>query len=295
MKSNKTKLHHLKPIFVAVLTLLPGLSGPCLLAQTPHSALVTLVSSDFEVDADGWRGTNDVGGQQALARHAGGATPNSLGYISVSENQGDGDTMFFAAPAKYLGDKRAAYNGRLRFQFKQSATTSLSGLNRLVLLGSGNLILSFDLASFPGTNWQTFEIPLNENAGWHVVPYGSLGTSNQRATRDDFLAVLPALDRLWIKAEWSTHNFDQSDLDDVALLGWPSGPTPPVVSSATYAGVMIAGAVGASYRIEYRDSLTSSSGWQKLADVVLPSSPHLFIDESSPGASQRFYRTVLNP
>jgi len=246
------------------------------------SALVTLAASDFEVNADGWHGTNTMNGPETLTYNTGGATSNSVGYISVSESQGGSGSMF-------LGDQRAAYNGLLRFSHKQSATSQDWGGGNFVRLGSSNLLLSFSLSATPPTTWQFREIPLNENVGWLNV------TSNRFATQADFVAVLRSLDRLWIRAEFSYQSFDRSDLDDFELLGQPSGPLQPGLVAATFAGITIEGAVGRSYEIQYRTVLDGVESWQHLADVVLPCSPYLFIDETSPTGARRFYRAVLNP
>lgn len=272
-------------VLAAAIVLLASTASRALFAQTP---LVTLASSDFEMNAEGWQGTNTANGRETLTYKTGGASSNSVGYISVNETSGDGQVMYFAAPAKFLGDKRAAYHGLLRFNLKQSAADSSGPVRNFVYLGATNLLLAFGLYSTPGTNWASFEVPLNENVGWFNV------TSNRLATQEDFCTVFRAVKKLWICAEYSTHNSDGSDLDDVVLLGQPSGPVQPILAAGTYAGITIDGAVGSSYRIEYRESLDSSDKWQKMADIVLPASPYLFVDPSSPSASRRFYRAALN-
>ncbi len=57
--------------------------------------------------------------------------------------------MYFAAPAKFLGDQRAAYNGFLRFAHRQDATSQQTGGGNFVLLGSTNLLLAFSLRGVP--------------------------------------------------------------------------------------------------------------------------------------------------
>jgi len=265
-----------------LLLLVPPISLPLLGQST--SPPVILAASTFEAGADGWFGTNNLNGQEALAV--------AQGYISVSETTGDGALMFLVAPQKFLGDQRRAYNGSLSFRLRQSATSELTAANRFVVLGSGNAVLSFDLALVPGTNWQTFEIPLNEHVGWHKML--DLGTSDQRAAREDFLTVLHSLDRLWIRGEYSGHNADRTDLADVKLRGQTSGPLRPTLAVGTYAGITIDGAVGSSYRIEYKAALDPGENWQKLDDVVLPFTPYLFVDQTSPRGAQRFYRAVSN-
>jgi hypothetical protein len=66
------------------------------------------------------------------------------------------------------------------------------------------------------------------------------------------------------------------------------------LSIALYAGLTINGQVGGNYRIDYLDALASTSIWQPLTNIVLPSSPYLFIDTRSV-VQQRYYRSVLLP
>jgi hypothetical protein len=65
-----------------------------------------------------------------------------------------------------------------------------------------------------------------------------------------------------------------------------------LLSLNMYAGLMIAGEVGATYQIDYRNNVAGSN-WTTLTNLVLPSNPFLFIDSNSPYYSQRFYRAVL--
>lgn len=60
-----------------------------------------------------------------------------------------------------------------------------------------------------------------------------------------------------------------------------------------YAGLTIVGQVGGNYEIDYWNDLSSS--YTVLANIVLPSSPYLFIDTNSPNFTKRFYRAVLLP
>jgi hypothetical protein len=58
--------------------------------------------------------------------------------------------------------------------------------------------------------------------------------------------------------------------------------------------IAIEGAIGSRYRLERSSSLGSSS-WTTLTTLLLPSSPYIYQDTSSPGARQRFYRAVFVP
>jgi hypothetical protein len=62
----------------------------------------------------------------------------------------------------------------------------------------------------------------------------------------------------------------------------------------SYAGIEILGLVGRTYRVE----ATPASGpvnWQTLTNLVLPTSPYIWIDFGSPAAGQRIYRAAELP
>ncbi|MBN2506202.1 MAG: PD40 domain-containing protein [Verrucomicrobia bacterium] len=59
------------------------------------------------------------------------------------------------------------------------------------------------------------------------------------------------------------------------------------------AALEISGVAGATYRIQYMPDMNHPSDWMTLTDVVLPSSPYLWVDRQSHGQPSRFYRAVL--
>ena len=59
---------------------------------------------------------------------------------------------------------------------------------------------------------------------------------------------------------------------------------------ATYPGVTINGTAGATYQIQYTTNLNSA--WLPLTNFMLPHSPYVWVDTSSPVVGQRFYRSV---
>jgi N-acetylneuraminic acid mutarotase len=74
-----------------------------------------------------------------------------------------------------------------------------------------------------------------------------------------------------------------------------SAATLSFLSLNTYAGLIIVGKVGGNYEIDYRTNLNSGS-WTTLTNILLPSSPYLFIDTNQPAnTGQRFYRALLLP
>jgi len=52
----------------------------------------------------------------------------------------------------------------------------------------------------------------------------------------------------------------------------------------------IAGPTNLTYRIDYRSSLATN--WLTIADIQIPASPYTYVDLSSRGQQQRFYRVV---
>lgn len=64
----------------------------------------------------------------------------------------------------------------------------------------------------------------------------------------------------------------------------------------TYAGTILAGAVGREFRVDYADVVNvGTTNWLTLTNVTLPFSPYLVIDPTSPGRTQRYYRAVPLP
>ncbi len=73
-----------------------------------------------------------------------------------------------------------------------------------------------------------------------------------------------------------------------------SAATLSLLNLNMFAGLTIVGQLGGNYQIDYRNNLNNTN-WFNLTNVVLPSSPYLFIDTASPQYPQRFYRAVLVP
>ncbi len=84
----------------------------------------------------------------------------------------------------------------------------------------------------------------------------------------------------------------------VAVVTTPGGSVSSTAVSLTvtdlamYAGVAVAGPIGTQYEIQYTTSLSGTPVWTPLETITLSTSPTLYIDQSSPGQTQRFYRAV---
>jgi len=66
------------------------------------------------------------------------------------------------------------------------------------------------------------------------------------------------------------------------------------LSVNVYAGLTLRGPVGGTFRIDCLNDLNNTN-WTTLTNIVLPNSPYLFIDTSSPSFLRRFYRAVWLP
>jgi formylglycine-generating enzyme required for sulfatase activity len=64
-----------------------------------------------------------------------------------------------------------------------------------------------------------------------------------------------------------------------------------ITQQDSYPGLTITGTVGATYPIQYVNAVSNvNSTWITLTNLVLPSSPYLFLDTSAPNVQKRFYR-----
>lgn len=68
----------------------------------------------------------------------------------------------------------------------------------------------------------------------------------------------------------------------------------PALGLQMYPGLTVTGEVGSVYSIEYVTDLAQANGWQCLDFIRLPSTNHLWIDQTAPPGTRRFYRAVLD-
>lgn len=166
---------------------------------------LTLVGSDFESGAEGWKASN---GLSARSWVAAGGMPG--GYVQATDN-GQGTVWFFEAPAAFLGDRSDAVGGTLSFWLKVS-TLALPMRSEWadVRIGGGGIELALDAGDSPGLDWTYYSVLLAPGA-WRV---GS--ADGPLATAADFATVFADIDHLWIRGEYSAW-WDTGSLDTVRL------------------------------------------------------------------------------
>jgi hypothetical protein len=168
------------------------------------------VDSRFLQNSEGWTARGDG----ILVYSPTGGNPGSTGYILIID-QTLGDTFYFAAPSKFLGDVSGAYGRLLTFDLVWSET-SLSDYkdgDDVILEGGGNTIVA-SLPHVPATTWTSYTIPLSAGGGW--VRQGT----DQPATAAEIQSVLGSLQRFWIRGEFRSGP-EQGGLDNVRLGAAP--------------------------------------------------------------------------
>ena len=81
-----------------------------------------------------------------------------------------------------------------------------------------------------------------------------------------------------------------SDPSIVSITGLPAS-----LAIDTYVGIAVTGTVGSKYRIEYTLDLKLTNSWIILTNIVLPTSPFLWIDTGSTNSPKRYYRALSAP
>src|SRR5439155_13421866 len=80
----------------------------------------------------------------------------------------------------------------------------------------------------------------------------------------------------------------------VAGFSVPASNAPAQLDLQMYAGISIQGTIGGSYNVQYTQPLNSTN-WLSLTNIILPSSPYLFVDTTGTNRAKRFYRAVGVP
>jgi hypothetical protein len=185
----------------------------------PTSSFADVIAmSDFTVDDECWLIAGDA--TSAIPTHMlmGG---NPDGFLRGFD-QTVGNTWYWDAPSKFLGNVGAAYGFALTFELRMRGSGPLFDESDVILDGAG---LSLHLAVISPVpedlDWTSYEAGLTESTGWRV---GSL--AGDFATADQLRFVLSDLRRLRIRGEFIS-GADNGDLDNVVLEGYRSAVPEP--------------------------------------------------------------------
>ena len=181
-----------------------------------RSEAEVLAQSTFDTDSDGWV-------VKDLAYTSPGAPPvplgtfnptyhgtggNPGGYLSLSDPTGN--TWFWNAPSKFLGNKQAAYGGTLSFDLAVTGAGTPFDEEDVILVGGG-LTLVFTLPARPGTTFTSYHVPLTE-AGWKRNTRAGVA-----ATPSEMTTVLGALTNIYIRGEYLLSLDDVGSIDNIVL------------------------------------------------------------------------------
>ena len=99
-----------------------------------------------------------------------------------------------------------------------------------------------------------------------------------------------------MQATLSRTTFLIGTLGFAVLLSAPRSysQTPAGLNVQMYAGLSITGSVGRVYTIQYSTNLSETNNWVSLTNLILPSSPFLFVDTTTPATAQRFYQAITS-
>ena len=192
-------------LVMAIALALPGCGESS--TTEPRPPAFSPVESHFEAQGslDGWSANGDA------ALPAWSATGGNPGGFISADDLVQGQRWYWVAPSKFLGDVSGAYGQRLRFDLVQgNLDRQINADSADVILGSQNLTVAHRLGGNPGTDWTSYDIPLDESGSWYNK------TTGASVGRAELQQVLGSLDRLWIRGEFRREQ-DFGGLDNVVL------------------------------------------------------------------------------
>lgn len=168
-----------------------------------------MVSSTFDTDDEGWTVTGDAqGGSIVPDYHSTGGNPG--GFISADDDV-QGGTWYWKAPAKFRGNHLSAYGDTLSYDLRQTSTSNAFS-NVEIHLRGGGISLTYE-TSHPGTTWTSYSIDLTELAGWLN---GAAAPSQAEMQQ-----VLADITDLQIRGEFRS-GADTGSLDNVVMTPEPA-------------------------------------------------------------------------
>src|SRR6185503_12924313 len=169
-------------------------------------AVLDRFQGTFDFADEGWR---VVAGEDIFVPVCVAAGGQSGSYI-MAEDSTVGNDWFWLAPPKYSGDRSVYYDGHLQFSLMQAGPNSAYQTYDVILSGSGQTLV-LNLSQAPGTNWSSYSVWLNEQAGWWNT------TADRPATQSEIVTVLATLTTMLIRGDYTLAN-GSGALDSVGLM-----------------------------------------------------------------------------
>ena len=148
---------------------------------------------------------------------------------------------------------------------------------------------------------------------WNYVPAVGIGAQNVGAViygGGQFIASLGASGSVYTSPTGLVWTNRSSNAGGASAFGYGAGtfvtsglrqsdvfattasPPPSNLAINLFAGVLVTGTEGQTYRIESSTNLNPGSTWLPLTNLTLPFSPYRWIDTTTPAQSWKFYRAV---
>jgi alkaline phosphatase D len=200
------------------------------LAYSPVTSAATIASSTWDNPADGLDGWTFINDGTNLQRVATGGNPG--GFLQITD-LALGPTIYFVAPAKFLGNKASAYGNALSFDLQQTPVNDPFDDTDVLLIGNG-ITLGFATPVHPAETpaWTSYTVSLLASAGW------KLGDKNgAAATEAQLQSVLANLTLVEIRGEFQNGR-DVDGIDNVMLSG-STVPEPATITLVLSAGLLL--------------------------------------------------------
>jgi len=221
-------------------------------------AVLGSMNGTFDFADEGWRVKAGETILQPICVADGG---QSGGYV-MAQDSTVGSDWFWLAPPKYYENQSAYYDGLLQFSLMQTDTSYALRTNDVLLSGAG-LTLMLSLPQLPGTNWTSYSVSLNEQAGWWNT------TDGRPATQAEIITVLATLTNLQIRGDYTLAN-GSGALDSVGLVmpSTSSGRWILEIEKSVAGGVRLRWpALAAGFQLEQSDTIVSPN-W-----TLVPTTP----------------------
>lgn len=253
------------------------------------TAYSQLVQSTFSASAESWQSLTlpypEPGSPPTIL---GTYTPDwSPGYISLEDPDGSsptGNTQYWSAPPKFLGNQSLAYGGTLSCYLRDDGSGHGTFHQEDVYLIGGGLTLVYDLTNpAPELMYTNVVVPLIEGTGWR---HDNL--AGAAATQADMLTALNSLTAIYIRAEYQLGP-DLAYLSNVVIT---AGTTLQIVPSSGNVNLIFGTVTNQTYQLQSTTNLNSA--WVNFGGPITGTGTLTNVLDTVNTSGSKFYRYKVN-
>ncbi|MEM7473456.1 MAG: laminin B domain-containing protein [Planctomycetota bacterium] len=183
---------------------------PFLVLVTSTAVRADVIVSDFEGGTEGWQLSGDS--STATPDHI--ASDGNPGAFIRGFDTAVGGVWYFAAPAKFLGNRSTSYGGTLQYSLRQRGSGSIFNSQDIIIDGAGLTLRLVNTPPIPSSStWTQYVATLDETDPWTLASGGN-------PTQAEFQSVMADLQSLRIRGEFIVGS-DNGDLDSVSMTAVP--------------------------------------------------------------------------